>query len=177
MKTRLPMPAAKRAALILIAFALNVMATVAAISILQPARAVVGTPPGTGFALVDGNWLTGLANGVNYSYQNGITAHAGGTQAAAFQLPQNVNMFQVGTTATTGDSVALPQCVAGSYIWLSNAGAGTLDVYGSPTTNPLTAALDTIHATAGTSAYTLTTNTNAIFFCPKNGAWSAGKIS
>jgi hypothetical protein len=141
------------------------------------AHATVGQPPGTGPALQDGIWLNGLAGGTNHVYQYGITAHAGGTQASAFQLPQNVALIQVSTVATTGDSVALPQCVQGSWLMLSNAGANTLDVYGSPTTNGLTAAKDTINATAGTSAYTLATNTNAIFFCPTNGAWAAGKIS
>lgn len=141
------------------------------------AHAVVGTPPGTGPALVDGVWLNGLAGGTNYSYQSGITAHAGGTQAAAVQLAAGINMVDVDTVTTTGDSVALPQCVAGTYLFVANAGAQTLDVYGSPTVNSLTAANDTINGTAGSTAYTLTNNTNAIFFCAKNGAWKAGKIS
>lgn len=148
-------------------------------SAVGAAMAVTGTPPipSNGFGLVDGTWLNGLAGGTNYAYQYSITAHAGGGQASAFQLPQFINMFQVSTVATTGDSVALPQCIQGSYMFLSNSGASTLDVYGSPIVNGTTGTLDTINATAGTSAYTLTTNTNAVFFCAKNGAWSAGKIS
>lgn len=143
------------------------------------AHAAVGTPPlgGIGPALQDGQWLLGLAGGTNYGYQSGITAHAGGTQAAATVLPTNIALVEVDTVATTGDSVALPQCIQGTWLFLRNAGAGTLDVYGNTITNPLSATLDTINATAGTSAYTLTTNTNAIFFCAKNGAWSAGKVS
>lgn len=146
---------------------------------VSSALAVTGMPPlpATGPGLVDGTWLNGLAGGTNYAAQYGITAHAGGTQAAAFQLPQGYAILQVGTVATTDDSVALPQCVQGSFIFLANAGASTLDVYGSPVTNGLTAGHDTINGTAGTSAYTLLTETNAIFFCAKNGAWTAGKIS
>lgn len=143
------------------------------------AQAVVGTPPtpGGSFALIDQTWLNGLAGGSNNTFQSSITAHAGGTQAAALVLNPNVNLVEVDTVATTGDSVALPQCVAGTYLFMANAGSGTLDVYGNPTTNAASGTLDTINGTAGTSAYTLTTNTNAVFFCAKNGAWKAGKIS
>lgn len=142
------------------------------------AHAVVGNPPGTGPALVDGVWLNGLAGGTNYSYQSGITAHAGGGQTAAFQLPAGINMFEVDTVASAADSIALPQCVAGTYIWLRNGTASTsMSVYGSPTANSLTAANDTINGTAGSSAYTIAGATNGVFFCAKNGAWSAGKIS
>lgn len=142
------------------------------------AHAAIGTPPGTGPALIDGVWLNGLAGGTNYTYQSGITAHAGGTQAAAFQLAAGINMFEVDTVASANDSVALPQCVAGSKLWLRNASASNnMAVYGSPTVNSLTAANDTINGTAGSSAYTINSQTNGVFFCAKNGAWSAGKIS
>jgi hypothetical protein len=141
----------------------------------------VGVPPipATGPGMVDGTWLNGLAGGQNFSYQSGIVAKAGGTQALATPLPIGIYLIEVDTVATTGDSVALPQCFQGSSLLLRNAGAGTLDVYGNPSNNPLlaTAAADTINAVAGSTAYTLTTNTNAIFFCAKNGAWSAGKLS
>jgi hypothetical protein len=141
-------------------------------------HAGVGSPPGTGFALIDGAWLNGLSGGTNYTYQSGITAHAGGGQTSAFQLPAGINMFEVDTVATGGDSIALPQCVAGTYLWLRNGTASTsMSVYGSPTVNSLTAANDTINGTAGSSAYTIGGATNGVFFCAKNGAWSAGKIS
>jgi len=139
----------------------------------------VGVPPipATGPGMVDGTWLNGLAGGQNFSYQSGIVAKAGGTQALATPLPIGIYLIDVDTVATTGDSVLLPQCLQGSSLLLRNAGGGTLDVYGQVTVNPITAAADTINGTAGSSAYTLTTNTNAIFFCAKNGAWSAGKLS
>ena len=141
----------------------------------------VGVPPipATGPGMVDGTWLNVLAGGQNFSYQSGITAKAGGTQALATQLPVGIYLIEVDTVATTGDSVALPQCFQGSSLLIRNAGSGTLYVYGNVANNPLlsTATADTINAVAGSTAYTLTTNTNAIFFCAKNGAWSAGKIS
>ena len=173
MKNRLPMTAVKRAALIGLAFALNLICTVTAIQVIQPARALVGVPPGTGFQLVDGSWLAGIVNGQNFNAQNGITAKAGGTQALATLLTPGAFLYEVDTVATTGDSVALPECVQGTAFMLRNAGAGTLDVYGNPTTNQLTNALDTINGTAGTSAFTIATQVNTIFFCAKNGAWSA----
>ena len=141
----------------------------------------VGVPPipATGPGMVDGTWLNGLAGGQNFSYQSGIVAKAGGTQALATPLPIGIYLIEVDTVANTGDSVALPQCFQGSSLLIRNAGSGTLDVYGNVANNPLlsTATADTINAVAGSTAYTLTTNTNAIFFCAKNGAWSAGKIS
>lgn len=139
--------------------------------------AAVGTPPIIGPALQDGTWLNGLASGQNFSYQYGITAHAGGTQAAATALTPGSYLYQVGTVASNNDSVYVPQCVQGTAFLLANAGASTLYVYGNPTTNALTGAADTINATAGSTAYQMTTNTNAVFFCAKNGAWTAIKGS
>jgi hypothetical protein len=143
------------------------------------AVALVGIPPipATGPGLVDGTWLNGLAGGTNRLFQSGITA-AGTNQATALQLPAGIALLEVDTAAAS-TGVALPQCVAGTFLLLSNAGAQTLSIYGSATANSLVtpAANDTINATAGSTAYTIATNTNAVFFCPKNGGWKAGKIS
>ncbi len=139
------------------------------------AMAAVGTPPGTGPSLIDGVWLNGIAGGTNYAFQSGLTA-LGTTQATALQLNPSIAMFEIDTVAAS-TGVALPQCVAGTWIDLRNAGASTLSIYGSAMLNGLTAANDTINGTAGSSAYTILTQTNAVFFCAKNGAWSAGKIS
>lgn len=144
-------------------------------AMVSGALAVVGTPPGTGFQLVDGVWLNGLAGGVNYLFQNGLTA-TGTNQATALQLAPGVMMYEIDTVASS-TGVALPECVAGAQFDLRNAGANTLSIYGSVTVNSLTGANDTINGTAGSTAYTITANTNATFFCAKNGNWSAGKIS
>ena len=139
----------------------------------------VGVPPipATGPGMVDGTWLNGLAGGQNFSYQSGIVAKAGGTQALATPLPIGIYLIEVDTVATTGDSVLLPQCLQGSAFLLRNAGAGTLDTYGQVAVNPITGVADTINGVAGSTTYTMATQTNAVFFCAKNGAWSAGKIS
>ncbi len=146
---------------------------------VSAAIAVTGNPPVNGYGAVDGTWLQGLASGQNLNFQNGITAHAGGTAAAAFQLLPNVYLVEVDTVTTNGDSVALPQCVASDVLFMSNAGASTLDVYADPVNNSAVspAAVDTINGTAGSTAYTLATKTNAIFWCAKNGNWSAIKGS
>jgi hypothetical protein len=141
------------------------------------AFAVIGTPPGTGFQMVDGTWLQQLAAGNNFSYQSGITAHAGGTQSACVQLNANIMLYEVDTVASSGDSVCLPYAQAGDVSFLRNAGGQTLNVFGSATNNPVTSAADTINGTAGSSAYTAASNTNTICFSAKNGVWSCGKVS
>lgn len=137
----------------------------------------VGTPPlpQSGFNTQDGTWLNGLANGQNSTFVSGLTATAGGTQAAALALPGTATLIEVDTVATTGDSVMLPQCVAPRVLDIINAGAGTLYVYGNSATNRATAATDTINGTAGSTAYQMATTIVARFICAKNGAWKALK--
>jgi hypothetical protein len=141
------------------------------------AYAVVGTPPGTGPALIDGAWLNGLASGVNFTFQSGITAKAGGVQATCTLLPPNTYLISIDTVASTNDSVCLPFSVAGTNLSIANTGAQTLAIFGQAANNPLSGTADTINATAGSSAYTLTTNTNAECFAVKNGAWKCVKGS
>ncbi len=74
------------------------------------------------------------------------------------------------TVAGSGDSALLPPCSAsGITIVVANAGANTLSIYGKGT--------DTINAAATANNYDLTTNTNAVFWCMKAGAWKAIKGS
>lgn len=136
-----------------------------------------GTPPAaqSGAGLQDGTWLLGLANGQNLSFVSGLTATAGGTQAAALALPGSATLIEVDTVATTGDSVMLPQCVASRVLTIINAGAGTLYVYGNSATNRATSAADTINGTAGSTAYQMATLITAQFICAKSGAWKALK--
>lgn len=131
----------------------------------------VGIAPtnGSGPGLQDGGWLLGVAAGNNRAYKNGIVAHAGGTKAAAFQLPAGVQIMQVDTTATNGDSVLMPAAVQGQIVMVFNNGAATLDIYGRGT--------DTINGAATANAHTLATLTAAVFFCGKNGAWAGVGIT
>lgn len=130
----------------------------------------VGDRPIRGFALPDGTWLRGLADGQNFTYKSGITAHSGGTKAAALQLGAvggTQLMYQLDTVAVNGDSALLPKAVAGTVCAVRNAGGATLSLYGQGT--------DTINGAATANNYDLATNVAALFFCAKDGAWSAIK--
>ena len=60
----------------------------------------------------------------------GITAHAGGGQANAFQLDVGTN--KITTAATAGDSVKLPIDVVGMFCVIQNLGANSIDVFPFP---------------------------------------------
>lgn len=137
----------------------------------------IGIRPDRGFQLVDGQWLRGLSDGLNRSVAIGITAHAGGTQAAAFQLPANRQMIEVDTVAAGNDSVLLPFSSAGTMLTVFNNGASTLAIYANPNNNALTGAPDVINKTTNTTSYTLTTGQSAMFSCAKNGIWAAIKTA
>lgn len=127
----------------------------------------IAPPVGSGPALQDGDWLNAVASGQNGSYQNRLIAHAGGTKAAAIQLAAGVKIFGFATVVTNGDSALLPTAKAGTTVFVRNAGAATLSLYGKGT--------DKINGVATATAYSLTTDTGAIFFCAIDGAWTAIK--
>lgn len=136
----------------------------------------VGIAPtnGSGPGLQDGGWLLGVAAGNNRAYKNGITAHSGGTKAAAFQLPAGVQIIEVDTVAADNDSVLMPAAVAGQIVMVFNNGGHILAIYGRGT--------DTINAQATANALSLAApataagvGSNAVFYCAKNGAWGAVK--
>jgi len=126
-------------------------------------------PANSSYQLIDGRWVLAVAAGLNRPYQSGFTAHAGGTKAAALQLPAQVAFLEVDTTATNGDSVLLPAALSGMEIKVWNNGAATLDIYGRGT--------DTINQSVTATAYTLTAGQAAHFCCAKNGSWFAIKTA
>ena len=133
------------------------------------AIAAVGVPPNPqGYVMPDAAWLNGIANGVNSSYQSGITA-SGTTQAGAFQLPSNITLIEVDTTPASS-GVALPPALSGVEISIYNNGANTLTVYPSIANNPVTNAQDTINNASST---TITSHSSLYLFCAKNGVWAA----
>ncbi|MGH6716158.1 MAG: hypothetical protein ACREDC_08235 [Bradyrhizobium sp.] len=113
----------------------------------------------------DGDFvLTGDGlHGILQSVTNGITATAGGTQAAAVALMTMIN--RVATVATGADSVALPRAIAGMMVLVINDGANSVDVY---TVNGGT---DVINALSDATAYALAATKSALFFCPAVGQW------
>lgn len=131
------------------------------------AYAAIGEIPGTGFQMVDGNWLNGLAGGHNLIAANGLTA-VGTNQATSLQLPDRVAVIQVDTSsASTG--VALPPALTGVNIFLINNTSNNIVVYPSISNNGVTKAQDTFNSNA--SSFTLNANTGTGFTCGKNGRW------
>lgn len=122
-------------------------------------------PPGP--RLFDGNPLaTAIAYLQDISFTDAITAAALGTQAAA--TPLTTAMNNVNTVAGANDSVMLPPATAGKMVLVANPSAATLDVYAD-----IDSPLDQINGTIGTTAYSMTTGKNAMFFCPADGRWRA----
>lgn len=134
------------------------------------ASAVTGTAPmvGGGYALVDQNWLNGLANGVNSSFQSGITA-AGTTQATCTALPSSVTLLEIDTTPASS-GVCLPSAQPGVDISIYNNGANTLTVFPAVANNLATSAQDTINN--GTSVV-VSSHAAEFFFSAKVGVWAA----
>lgn len=140
------------------------------IGAIGAAWAVQGQAPVDGFQTVDGSWLKGLRDGINFSYQYGFTA-VGTNQATALQLPANKYLLEVDTAGSGGATgVALPPCVAGAEVVVNDNTAFTIDVYPSIANNLTTGAQDTINNTSST---TITTYVAKTFSCAKNGVWSA----
>ena len=138
------------------------------------AFATVGTAPlfNTGYQLVDGQWLLGLASGSNYTVQYNIVAHAGGGQSACTPLPPGIAFYSVDTVVSNNDSVCLPFASAGTDIQIANNTAQTLGIYGLSANDPATGVADTINGTAGSSVYSSTTNQhNVECFVAKAGGW------
>lgn len=124
-------------------------------------------PQGSSYALQDGRWLLALAAGQNRNGTSGITAHSGGTKAAAFQLPAQVAIIQVDTVAADNDSVLLPAAKAGSTLMLFNNGAHILGVYGRGT--------DIINQAVTATQYSMAAALSSLFYCVKDGVWAANK--
>lgn len=127
----------------------------------------IAPPAGSGPALQDGQWLNALAAGQNRNFQNRLVAHAGGTKAAGLQLAAGVAIFGFATVATGGDSAVLPAAIAGTVIFIRNAGAASMNLYAKGT--------DKINGVASATAYALSNDVSVIMFCALDGAWSAVK--
>lgn len=107
----------------------------------------------------------GSANSSLTSVSTGLTAHSGGTQAAALQLVAAIN--EVTTVAAANDSVALPLAVAGMQVLVENAAAtNSMQVYGAGT--------DTINAVATATGVAQAAGKSGLYFCTKSapaGNW------
>ena len=122
----------------------------------------------SGALLLTGGTLTGnltMGNGtfILDSASNALTAHAGGTQAAALALTNMVN--RVTTVATAGDSVKLPASVAGMAIAVINNGANVMQVFGAGT--------DTINGVATATGVPQQPNSAVLYYSAVAGLWQA----
>ena len=95
-----------------------------------------------------------------------VTAHAGGTQAAAFALTKQKNYISV--CATGGDSVRLPASVAGMTVVIFNGGAASAQVYGAGT--------DTIDGVATATGVPLANGKRAEYICFAAGNWVSAQL-
>lgn len=94
---------------------------------------------------------------------DGITAHAGGTKAAALQL--NYGMNRITVCATAGDSVLLPRASDGAEVLVINDGAAAAQVFGQGT--------DTIDGVVTATGVALTQARRTWFYCFTDGAWQS----
>jgi hypothetical protein len=102
-----------------------------------------------------------LAGFVVESAADNITANAGGGQAGATLLSNELN--RITTVANVGDSVKLPPALAGLTIVVTNHGAKPMQVYGSGT--------DTIDDSATATGVSQMQGSVVIFACHTSGAW------
>lgn len=114
-----------------------------------------GTTSGSGLAIGGLFKLTGV--------EDTITAHAGGTQAAAFALSATKNFHRISVCATAADSVALPPATVGQSHFVRNDGAASAQVFG---TTP-----DTIDGVATATGVALPAGDGAWFVCTTDGKW------
>lgn len=126
------------------------------------------------FCTVPGKWYTeGLATGYEktsglqtLSFTDGVTAHAGGTQAAG--VPITTMLFRVSTVGSAGDSVTLPVSTPGMVVTVFNgAGANSMNIFpnaGGTTT-------EKINALSANAAFAAAAGTVTIFYCMTAGQW------
>jgi hypothetical protein len=117
---------------------------------------ITGNAPGAGISI-----QIGAGELLYESFTDGITAHSGGTQAAAVALTSLVN--RVSTVAAQGDSVALPPSAPGLIIGVINVGANPMQVFGAGT--------DTINGIATATGISQGINTAAWYTCTASGNW------
>lgn len=132
-----------------------------------------------GFRLIDGGDLKSLANSL-FSTQTGIVALAGGGQIGATPLLGALN--EVDTVVTNNDSVQLPIALPGQQIFINNATAQILSVYGIPSNPSNGGAGDTIASASSSvqqatgTGVTQAANTLAFYMCTTLGQWKQGLV-
>ena len=101
--------------------------------------------------------------------ENALTAHAGGTQAAALALSATAKFHRVSTCATAGDSVSLPTAVANDWHYIRNDGAAACQVFGAGT--------DTINGVATATGVSLPVGVGALFVSTAANTWTSAVLA
>lgn len=92
-----------------------------------------------------------------------ITAHAGGTQAAATPITAAITLIAV--CATAADSVVLPPATGGQLLWIINAGAASAQIFTAAGLS------GTINGVAGTTGIALAAGKSITLISPIAQAW------
>lgn len=103
-----------------------------------------------------------VESGHSWPAADALTAHAGGTKAAALQLNYGFNAITV--VASGGDSVLLPPALPGAICVIAHqAAANNIDAYGQGT--------DTIDAVGTATAYVVGHDVTVTFYGTNTGKW------
>lgn len=95
--------------------------------------------------------------------EDALTAHAGGTKAAALALSATKSMHRVSTVGSAADSVLMPAATAGAVHFVRNDGANAMQVFGAGT--------DTINGVVTATGISMDAATGKFFVCLTAGAW------
>jgi len=106
--------------------------------------------------------LTGILNGNGWTAAS-ITAHAGGTRAAA--TPITTQQTLIAVCATTADSCMLPPAMGGQTLLVTNGGAASSQLFANA------AGSDTINGVAAGTGIALAAGKSMMLFSPLQGAW------
>ena len=110
------------------------------------------------------------------SYQNSMTAFAGGAQIGATPITKTYSRFS--TVVTTGDSAVLPGAAPGLEYVVKNAAANSMNVFpaaaaqgGFPGDGANFPAGDHINSLSANTAFALGAGKAVRFFSVVNGVW------
>lgn len=108
------------------------------------------------FSLINGQTLNNLFNQMRGSVEDGITAHAGGTKAAAYILRSTISRISVAASSSDSVMLATPAYV-GEVRQVINDGANSIQIFGQNS--------DTIDGVATATGVALTNADRAFFTC------------
>ena len=92
-----------------------------------------------------------------------LTAHAGGTKAAALSLKSTCSFHDVTTCATAADSILLPPAHEGEFHFVKNSGVASMQVFGQGT--------DTIDSVATATGVAHAAGDGVLYYCLVPGNW------